>query len=134
MFGTEVALRELSSDVALSGNARGTIRMALVELACIKADLHYHECLLNGSWPDSVAILERYLETAKAVAADGDETPEEWERAVDKAMHTTKSIFMRDDNRNDPYAMHKAIESVPTNILQHLLAQRTKLELTPPTE
>ena len=53
------------------------------------------------------------------------------ERSIDDAMATAKRIFMQDENRHDPYAMHKAVESIPTIILQHLLAERSDSTLTP---
>ena len=53
-----IALRDVDKLVAL-------VNELMNELANIGEDLNWHECVLNGSWPSSVEILEQSLQEAQ---------------------------------------------------------------------
>ena len=51
----------------------------------------------------------------------------ETERAIDDAMWQAEKQYMNIED--DPYAFHKAVESLPVAVLVHLLAMKTAHEL-----
>ena len=87
-------------------------------------------CYVLNEHEESIGLMEAY-ELAVTYLAEHNAVFACGERDVDDAMATAKRIFMQDENRHDPYAMHKAVESIPTIILQHLLAERSDSVLTP---
>lgn len=46
---------------------------------------------------------------------------EQLQISVDKAMDNACAIYARLKKQSDPYAMHKAIESLPTHVLSSIL-------------
>jgi len=48
------------------------------------------------------------------------------EPEYDEEIYIAKNIFQVQDGLNDPYAMHKAVESLPVKILFYLLFRKVK--------
>ena len=53
----------------------------------------------------------------------------EIERAIDEAMWKATTLFHKLTDQEDPYAMHKAVESLPTAVLVYVLAGKTTRDL-----
>ena len=52
------------------------------------------------------------------------------EQAIDEAMRHARLQFTHLESQEDPYAMHKAVESLPVEVLVEILRAKTHATMT----